>query len=104
MCFFKISDAAKKFNAAEAPVPSEMGAQGTTGAAPGGQPAIPEGNFDPQNITVPSKKFHFSFIILQKQIWWEIIPWFFMRELWFNEPDFFYKYIPSTVFIFEIIF
>merc|ERR1712193_241250 len=27
-------DAAKKFNAAEAPVPSEMGAQGTTGAVP----------------------------------------------------------------------
>merc|ERR1711994_436328 len=35
-------DAAKKFNAAEAPVPSEMGVQGTTGAVPGGQPAIPE--------------------------------------------------------------
>merc|ERR1712214_45684 len=39
-------DAAKKFNAAEAPVPSEMGAQGTTGAAPGGQPAIPEDDED----------------------------------------------------------
>ena len=46
--FFFLLDAAKKFNAAEAPVPSEMGAQGTTGAAPGGQPAIPEGNFDPK--------------------------------------------------------
>merc|ERR1712001_33628 len=39
-------DAAKKFNAAEAPVPSEMGAQGTTGAVPGGQPAIPEDDED----------------------------------------------------------
>merc|ERR1712217_272761 len=39
-------DAAKKFNAAEAPLPSEMGAQGTTGAAPGGQPAIPEDDED----------------------------------------------------------
>merc|ERR1711935_852865 len=39
-------DAAKKFNAAEAPQPSEMGAQGTTGAAPGGQPAIPEDDED----------------------------------------------------------
>ena len=38
-------DAAKKFNAAEAPVPSEMGATGTTGtAAP--QPAIPEDDED----------------------------------------------------------
>merc|ERR1712218_649040 len=34
-------DAAKKFNAAEAPVPSEMGAQGTTGPA-----AIPEEDED----------------------------------------------------------
>ena len=47
-CVFFLLDAAKKFNAAEAPVPSEMGAQGTTGAAPGGQPAIPEGNFNPK--------------------------------------------------------
>merc|ERR1739848_647802 len=39
-------DAAKKFNAAEAPQPSEMGAQGTTGAVPGGQPAIPEDDED----------------------------------------------------------
>merc|ERR1712227_128296 len=39
-------EAGKKFNAAEAPVPSEMGAQGTTGAAPGGQPAIPEDDED----------------------------------------------------------
>ena len=40
-------DAAKKFNAAEAPQPSEMGATGTTGAAvPGGQPAIPEEDDD----------------------------------------------------------
>jgi len=40
-------DAAKKFNAAEAPQPSEMGATGTTGAAvPGGQPAIPEDDED----------------------------------------------------------
>jgi len=37
-------DAAKKFNAAEAPVPSEMGATGTTAAAP--QPAIPEDDED----------------------------------------------------------
>merc|ERR1712088_72122 len=36
----------KKFNAAEAPQPSEMGAQGTTGAVPGGQPAIPEDDED----------------------------------------------------------
>merc|ERR1712079_358855 len=42
-------DAAKKFNAAEAPVPSEMGAQGTTGAAPGGQPAIPEDDEDEED-------------------------------------------------------
>ena len=41
-----ISDAAKKFNAAEAPQPSEMGGQGTTGAALGGQPAIPEDDED----------------------------------------------------------
>merc|ERR1739838_1180513 len=34
-------DAAKKFNAAEAPQPSEMGGTGTTGAA-APQPAIPE--------------------------------------------------------------
>merc|ERR1712186_37037 len=40
-------DAAKKFNAAEAPQPSEMGGTGTTGAAaPGGQPAIPEDDED----------------------------------------------------------
>jgi nascent polypeptide-associated complex subunit alpha len=39
-------DAAKKFNAAEAPQPSEMGATGTTGAVPGGQPAIPEEDDD----------------------------------------------------------
>jgi len=40
-------DAAKKFNAAEAPQPSEMGGHGTTGAAvPGGQPAIPEDDED----------------------------------------------------------
>ena len=51
---FFLLDAAKKFNAAEAPVPSEMGAQGTTGAAPGGQPAIPEGNFDPKKIQFSS--------------------------------------------------
>ena len=38
-------DAAKKFNAAEAPVPSEMGATGTTGAA-APQPAIPEDDED----------------------------------------------------------
>merc|ERR1712173_542912 len=40
-------DAAKKFNAAEAPQPSEMGGTGTTGpAVPGGQPAIPEDDED----------------------------------------------------------
>merc|ERR1719438_343106 len=40
-------DAAKKFNAAEAPQPSEIGGTGTTGAAaPGGQPAIPEDDED----------------------------------------------------------
>merc|ERR1711994_602177 len=40
-------DAAKKFDAAEAPQPSEMGGTGTTGAAaPGGQPAIPEDDED----------------------------------------------------------
>merc|ERR1712004_330503 len=38
-------DAAKKFNAAEAPQPSEMGATGTTGAA-APQPAIPEDDED----------------------------------------------------------
>ena len=38
-------DAAKKFNAAEAPQPSEMGATGTTGAA-APQPAIPEEDDD----------------------------------------------------------
>ena len=32
-----------------------MGAQGTTGAAPGGQPAIPEGNFDPKKYNFLSK-------------------------------------------------
>ena len=58
---FFLLDAAKKFNAAEAPVPSEMGAQGTTGAAPGGQPAIPEGNFDP-------KKYNF---LLKSCIFWK---------------------------------
>ena len=42
---FSISDAAKKFNAAEAPQPSEMGGSGTI-AAPGGQPAIPEDDED----------------------------------------------------------
>merc|ERR1711992_14470 len=40
-------EAAKKFNAAEAPQPSEMGGTGTTGpAVPGGQPAIPEDDED----------------------------------------------------------
>merc|ERR1712211_104977 len=38
-------DAAKKFNAAEAPQPSEMGGSGTI-SAPGGQPAIPEDDED----------------------------------------------------------
>merc|ERR1712083_204838 len=38
-------DAAKKFNAAEAPQPSEMGGTGTTGAA-APQPAIPEDDED----------------------------------------------------------
>jgi len=38
-------DAAKKFNAAEAPQPSEMGGTGTTGAA-APQPAIPEEDDD----------------------------------------------------------
>jgi len=44
-------DAAKKFNAAEAPQPSEMGGTGTTGAAaPGGQPAIPEDDEEDEEI------------------------------------------------------
>merc|ERR1711876_89889 len=44
-------DAAKKFNAAEAPQPSEMGGTGTTGAAaPGSQPAIPEDDEEDEEI------------------------------------------------------
>merc|ERR1711992_15659 len=39
-------EAAQKFKAAEAPQPSEMGGTGTTGAVPGGQPAIPEDDED----------------------------------------------------------
>ena len=62
---FFLLDAAKKFNAAEAPVPSEMGAQGTTGAAPGGQPAIPEGNFDPKKYNFLLKKLYFFVYFLK---------------------------------------
>merc|ERR1719305_559009 len=42
-------DAAKKFNAAEAPQPSEMGGTGTTGAA-APQPAIPEEGVEDKDI------------------------------------------------------
>ena len=33
-----------------------MGAQGTTGAAPGGQPAIPEGKSDSKILKIPEQK------------------------------------------------